>query len=54
MDLLAKTLSAFYSNLPTYQLELAIRGEAARMRGAHFTKVDVTKEVEHLVKEEKV
>ncbi len=49
----SEDFTAFYSNLPTYQLELALRGEAARMRSAHFTKVDVSKEVEHLVKEEK-
>jgi zinc protease len=49
----SEDFTAFYSNLPTYQLELALRGEAARMRSAHFTKVDVAKEVEHLVKEEK-
>ncbi len=49
----SEDFTAFYSNLPTYQLELAIRGEAARMRSAHFTKADVTKEVERLVKEGK-
>ncbi len=49
----SEDFTAFYSNLPTYQLELAIRGEAARMRSAHFTKLSVAKEVENLVNEEK-
>ncbi len=47
----SEDFTAFYSNLPSYQLELAIRGEAERMSAAHFTQADVNKEVEHLVSE---
>ena len=32
----SEDFTAFYSNLPTYQLALAIKGEAARMRAARF------------------
>ncbi len=47
----SEDFTAFYSDLPSYQLELAIRGEAERMRSAHFAKADVVKEIDHLLKE---
>lgn len=47
----SEDFTAFYSNLPASQLDLAIRAEADRMRSAHFTKKEVDQEVESLVKE---
>ena len=47
----SEDFTAFYSNLPASQLDLAIRAEADRMRSAHFTKGEVDKEVEILAKE---
>ena len=47
----SEDFTAFYANLPANQLELAIRGEAARMREAHFAKADVQKEISQLVHE---
>jgi zinc protease len=46
----SEDFTAFYSNLPVNRLELAIRGEAERMRGGHFTKADVEREINHLLK----
>ena len=47
----SEDFTTLYANLPTTELELAIRGQAECMRTAHFTKVDVQKEITQLLKE---
>jgi zinc protease len=47
----SEDFTAFYTNLPANKYELAVRGEAERMREARFTKQDVASEVSNLVRE---
>ncbi len=47
----SEDFTAFYSTLPPGQIELALRGEAERMRQARFTQADVKAEIGKLLKE---
>jgi zinc protease len=47
----SEDFTAFYTTLPANKFELAVRGEAERIRGAKFTKPDVVVEVSNLTRE---
>jgi zinc protease len=47
----SEDFTAFYTTLPANKYELAVRGEAERIRGAKFAKADVVSEVGNLTKE---
>ena len=47
----SEDFTAFYTTLPANKYELAVRGEAERIRGAKFAKSDVVSEVSNLTHE---
>jgi len=47
----SEDFTAFYTTLPANKYELAVRGEAERIRGAKFAKSDVVAEVNNLTRE---
>lgn len=47
----SEDFTAFYSTLPPAKYEIALRGEAERMRGAKFSKADTQSEISNLVHE---